>query len=82
MDYANTVLDLIGNTPLVKLDRTLDRTPNDGPNGLSLVGDRLYGASDTSVFSLDSSDGRELWSTLLGGREFLATVKKIIEAPR
>ena len=25
MDYANTVLDLIGNTPLVRLDRTLDR---------------------------------------------------------
>src|SRR3954452_21298835 len=27
MDFANSVLDLIGNTPLVKLDRTLDRTP-------------------------------------------------------
>jgi cystathionine beta-synthase len=25
MDYANSVLELIGNTPLVKLDRTLDR---------------------------------------------------------
>ena len=25
MDFANSVLDLIGNTPLVKLDRTLDR---------------------------------------------------------
>jgi cystathionine beta-synthase len=25
MDYANSLLDLIGNTPLVKLDRTLDR---------------------------------------------------------
>ena len=25
MDYAESVLDLIGNTPLVKLDRTLDR---------------------------------------------------------
>lgn len=27
MDYANSVLDLIGNTPLVRLDRTLDRPP-------------------------------------------------------
>lgn len=27
MDYANSVLDLIGNTPLVRLDRTLDRAP-------------------------------------------------------
>src|SRR5690606_27721609 len=24
MDYANSLLDLIGNTPLVKLDRTVD----------------------------------------------------------
>src|SRR4051794_25751024 len=29
MDYAESVLDLIGNTPLVRLDRTLDR-PGDG----------------------------------------------------
>jgi cystathionine beta-synthase len=29
MDYADSVLDLIGNTPLVKLHRTLDRTPKD-----------------------------------------------------
>ncbi len=41
------------------------REPNDGPNGLALVGDRLYGASDTSVFALDASDGHQLWSTLL-----------------
>jgi alcohol dehydrogenase (cytochrome c) len=39
--------------------------PNDGPNGLGLVGDRLYAASDTSVFALAASDGHELWSTLL-----------------
>ena len=39
--------------------------PNDGPNGLALVGDRLYAASDTSVFALDASDGHQLWSTLL-----------------
>jgi cystathionine beta-synthase len=30
MDYVNSVLDLIGNTPLVKLDRTLDRPSHDG----------------------------------------------------
>jgi outer membrane protein assembly factor BamB len=39
--------------------------PNDGPNGLAFAGDRLYAASDTSVFSLDASDGHQLWSTLL-----------------
>src|SRR4051812_28535399 len=33
MDYANTVLDLIGNTPLVRLGRTLDRSANDEDAG-------------------------------------------------
>ena len=39
MDYANSVLDLIGNTPLVKLDRTLDRSPtnNSGAGSGPLV---------------------------------------------
>ena len=36
MDYANSVLDLIGNTPLVKLDRTLDR-PDVAPRPLVLA---------------------------------------------
>ncbi|MGY2873435.1 cystathionine beta-synthase [Marmoricola sp. URHA0025 HA25] len=36
MDFANSVLDLIGNTPLVKLDRTLDR-PSDRPGPLVLA---------------------------------------------
>ncbi|MFL6158905.1 MAG: cystathionine beta-synthase [Marmoricola sp.] len=30
MDYANSLLDLIGNTPLVRLGRTLDRDPAAG----------------------------------------------------
>ncbi|WP_310964944.1 cystathionine beta-synthase [Nocardioides terrisoli] len=30
MRYANSLLDLIGNTPLVRLDRTLDRRPDAG----------------------------------------------------
>jgi cystathionine beta-synthase len=38
MDYANSVLDLIGNTPLVKLDRTLDRPAgNPGPLVLAKI---------------------------------------------
>ncbi|RNL61271.1 cystathionine beta-synthase [Nocardioides marmoriginsengisoli] len=40
MDYANSLLDLIGNTPLVKLDRTLDRpaaTPADSQGPLVLA---------------------------------------------
>jgi cystathionine beta-synthase len=38
MDFANSVLDLIGNTPLVKLDRTLDRAAdNPGPLVLAKI---------------------------------------------
>jgi cystathionine beta-synthase len=36
MDYANSVLDLIGNTPLVRLNRTLD-LPDGGPLVLAKV---------------------------------------------
>src|SRR5215213_5343352 len=36
MDFANSVLDLIGNTPLVRLGRTLDR-PADAPGPLLLA---------------------------------------------
>lgn len=36
MDFANSVLDLIGNTPLVKLGRTLDRS-SDAPGPLVLA---------------------------------------------
>jgi len=46
----------------------LQRAPNDGPNGIALVGDRLYGATDTTVFALDASDGRQVWSTRLVSR--------------
>ena len=38
MDYANSLLDLIGNTPLVKLGRSLDRAAaTDGPLVLAKV---------------------------------------------
>jgi cystathionine beta-synthase len=37
MDYVNSVLDLIGNTPLVKLDRTLDRPTSGGAQTGPLV---------------------------------------------
>jgi cystathionine beta-synthase len=37
MEYADTVLDLIGNTPLVRLHRTLDRPATAGPDDGPLV---------------------------------------------
>lgn len=39
--------------------------PNDGPNGLTVVGSRLYSATDTTAFALDATTGRRLWSRRL-----------------
>ena len=37
MEYANSLLDLIGNTPLVRLNQTLDLPPTDGQDSGPLV---------------------------------------------
>jgi outer membrane protein assembly factor BamB len=39
--------------------------PNDGPNGLSLAGDRIYTATDTTAFALDAKTGGRLWTRRL-----------------
>jgi len=41
---------------------------NDGPNGLTVSGSRLVGATDTTVFALDAATGRRLWSRRLVSR--------------
>jgi outer membrane protein assembly factor BamB len=43
------------------------RAPNDGPNGLAVEGDRVYGATDSDAFALAASSGRELWHRHLTG---------------
>jgi outer membrane protein assembly factor BamB len=37
------------------------RAANDGPNGLALDDERLFGATDSDAFALSAVDGRELW---------------------
>ena len=37
MDYVDSMLDLVGNTPLVRLHRVLDGVPDDGPMVLAKV---------------------------------------------
>jgi outer membrane protein assembly factor BamB len=34
---------------------------NDGPNGLSVGGGRVYGATDSDAFAVSAATGRELW---------------------
>jgi outer membrane protein assembly factor BamB len=50
------------------------KAPNDGPNGVSISGSRVYGATDTTVFALDAANGRRLWSRRLAGpfEQFIA----------
>jgi outer membrane protein assembly factor BamB len=43
---------------------TID-APNDGPNGLTISGSRIYGATDTTALALDATTGRLLWSRRL-----------------
>ena len=40
---------------------TID-APNNGPNGLTVSGSRVYGATDTTAFALDAATGRRIWS--------------------
>lgn len=42
--------------------------PNDGPNGLTVRGGRVYGATDTTVFALAARDGARLWQRRLTRR--------------
>ncbi len=38
---------------------------NQGPDGVTVVGDRVYGATDTSVFALSTATGKLLWTQRL-----------------
>jgi alcohol dehydrogenase (cytochrome c) len=42
--------------------------PNDGPNGLTISGTRVYSATDTTAFALDASTGKLLWTRRLANR--------------
>ena len=50
------------------------KAPNDGPNGVSVSGSRLYGATDTTAFAIDATSGKRLWSRRLAGpfEQFIA----------
>jgi outer membrane protein assembly factor BamB len=44
------------------------RAPNPGPNGLAVVGGRVFGATDTTAFALASATGQLLWQRRLVSR--------------
>jgi outer membrane protein assembly factor BamB len=43
-------------------------SPTEGPNGLTISGDRVFGATTTSAFALSRKSGEELWSVPLTKR--------------
>ena len=55
-------LDVRSGTLLWK--HTID-APNDGPNGLTISGSRIYAATDTTALALEATTGRLLWSRRL-----------------
>ena len=59
------------------------KAPNDGPNGVSVAGTRLYGATDTTAFALDAATGRRLWSRrLLSASEQFIAITPVVDRGR
>src|SRR5579864_8122516 len=65
-DSTSSVYALDARSGALVWKHSLD-DPNDGPNGLSISGSRIYGATDTTAFALDAATGRPLWSRRLAG---------------
>ena len=57
--------------------------PNDGPNGLAVVGDRVYTATDTTALALDAATGKLLWQRRLANRfEQFVAIAPIVDRGR
>lgn len=67
--------DLVSNVQAIEQDsgdvlwtQTYNQ-PSLGPNGLVVVGERVYGTTPTDVFALDRESGKQLWRTILTRNE-------------
>jgi outer membrane protein assembly factor BamB len=65
-DMKSNVFALDLETGKLRWRRSFGYT-NPGPNGLAVVGGRVYGATDTTVFALTADSGRLLWTQRLVG---------------
>jgi outer membrane protein assembly factor BamB len=72
-DSSSSVYALDARTGVLRW-RLAIAAPNDGPNGLTFSGSRLYSATDTTAFAIDPATGHELWSRRLVNRfeQFIA----------
>ena len=63
-DMMSNVFALDLATGAVRWRRLFSAT-NPGPDGLAIVGDRVYGATDASAFALSAKTGRVIWERFL-----------------
>jgi outer membrane protein assembly factor BamB len=57
--------------------------PNDGPNGLTVAGGRVYTATDTTALALDAATGRVLWHRRLANRfEQFVAIAPVVDRGR
>jgi outer membrane protein assembly factor BamB len=59
-DLRSNVFALDRSTGAVRWARRYN-AQNDGPNGLAVDDEHVYGATDSDAFALDAATGRELW---------------------
>jgi outer membrane protein assembly factor BamB len=50
------------------------KSPDHGPNGLTVAEGRVYGATEESMFALDQETGEKLWETKLEGAVDIAPI--------
>lgn len=50
------------------------KSPDHGPNGLTVAEGRVYGATEESIFALDQKTGEKLWETKLEGAVDIAPI--------
>jgi outer membrane protein assembly factor BamB len=81
-DSASSVYALDAQSGALLWKHTFD-APNDGPNGLTIAGSRVYGATDTTAFALDAATGRLRWSRRLANQfEQFVGVAPIVDRGR
>jgi outer membrane protein assembly factor BamB len=81
-DSGSSVYALDARTGVLRWRRRM-AAPNDGPNGVTVSGSRLYTATDTTAFALDARTGRTLWShRLVGRREQFVAIAPVVDRGR
>jgi alcohol dehydrogenase (cytochrome c) len=81
-DSTSSVYALDVRTGALRWKDTI-KAPNDGPNGVTVSGSRLYGATDTTVFALDAASGKRLWSRrLVGPLEQFIAIAPVVDRGR